>query len=205
MQRLKVIHFLSVVYILSLLSTLFFVVSDIYPDPAEYPERVHVTLYLDRNFDEFETELTMQAALEWSKATNHRVEYDVIQLPTREKINYKNSVFIAKRSIDDPQVILMDLAGGNQTLGVYEKRGLPHITIVGERVNYNNFKEIMLHELGHSLGLEHLEGLENIDALMFPYTDMNINGLIVPTGSDHITSKDVKQFCELYHCDPAHL
>lgn len=205
MKLLKIINYLSFAIILSLLLILFGFVSKIYPDES-YPDHAHITLYLDRNFVDYETDAITQAALEWSEATGHIVEYDVIQLPTSEGIKYKDSLFIVKKSPDDPQIILMDFAGQNITLGVYERQGLPSISLITDRLDDSNFKEVVLHELGHSLGLAHLEGVENIDALMFPYTNVELdNGEIIPAGSDHVTEKDLIAFCKLYRCDVSKL
>ncbi len=201
MSRLKVIHCLSLATIVALILVLFNFVSEIYPDTPEYPKHAHITLYLDRNFSEDESEIIMQAALEWTRATNHIIDYDVVQLPSKEKIYFKDSVFITKRSIDDPQIILMDFTGKNKTLGVYERRGVPYISIVADRLHSEDYKEVVLHELGHSLGIGHLEGDENIDTLMYPYTSINVDGIVIKTGNSHITKKDLIAFCKLYHCD----
>lgn len=202
MKLLRVIYYLGLTITLSWLLVFYTIVSEIYPGQSAYPSHAHITLYIDRTFDNMETDAIMKAAWEWSEATNHIIEYDIIQLPTKEKVKHKNSIFIVKRSPDDPQIILMDLVGHNETLGVYEKNRLPTIAIVSERLNDSNYKEIVLHELGHSLGLEHLESLEDLDALMFPYTNMKLeDGTIIPTGSEFITKKDLIQFCKLYHCD----
>ncbi len=202
MKLLRVVYYLGFAITLSLLLVFYGVVSDIYPGQATYPDHAHITLYIDRTFDEMETDAIMKAAWEWSTATNHIIEYDIIQLPTKEKIKYKDSVFVVKKSPDDPQIVLMDFTGHNETLGVYEKHYLPTISIVSERLTDSNYKEIVLHELGHSLGLAHLESLDDLDALMYPYTNMKLeDGTIIPTGSEFITQKDLVQFCKLYHCD----
>lgn len=206
MKLLKIINYLSFVITVSVLLTLFFFVSQIYPGDEPYPDHVHITLYLDRNFYDYETDAITKAALEWSEATNHIVEYDIVQLPSEEPIKYSNSLFIVKKSPDDPKILLMDFASKTETLGVYDRQGLPSISIVTERLADDNYKEVVLHELGHSLGLAHLEGQDNMDALMFPYTNIELdNGDIVPSGSDHITEKDLVAFCKLYRCDVSKL
>lgn len=206
MKLLKIINYLSFAVTLSLLLVLFFFVSEIYPNKEPRPDHVHITLYLDRNFYDYETDAITKAALEWSEATNHIVEYDIIQLPVEGKIKYSDSLFIVKKAPDDPKILLMDFAEKNETLGVYEPQGLPSISLVADRLADDNYKEVVLHELGHSLGLEHLEGQDNMDALMFPYTNVELdNGDIIPAGSDHITEKDLIAFCKLYRCDVSKL
>jgi predicted Zn-dependent protease len=201
MKLLKILNYLCFGIVLSLILVLFNFVSDIYPD-VEYNNPTHVTLYLDRNFDDFETETIMKAAWEWSEATNHIIEYDIVQLPTKDKMVYKNAVFIIKRSPDDPQILLLDVGNDNTTYGVYTRNPFPTISIVSERLTNEMYKEVVLHEMGHSLGLKHLEGLGNMDTLMFPYTEVEIDkGVTIPAGSDHITRKDLVLFCKLYKCD----
>ena len=70
----------------------------IFPDKHSktYPEQIHVNLYIDREFTEDEQEVIIAAALEWSTATNHIVEYDIIQLPTKDAIELDDSLIIVK-------------------------------------------------------------------------------------------------------------
>jgi len=204
MKLPKVIHYLCLTLILVTILTLYSFVAKIYPGARDWPEHAHVTLYLDRTFDNIETDLITKAALEWSMATNHRIEYDIIQLPTNEPMKYTDSVFVVKKSPDDTTIILMDLEGG-ETLGVYHHDALPSISIVSERLG-DNFKEVVLHELGHSLGIKHLDGMSNLNTLMYPYSQIILDdGTILPAGADHITKKDLIAFCKIHHCDADHL
>lgn len=196
-------NFFILSIVVGILIGLFITLGEIYPGEDSRPDQPHVTLYVDRNFSEAEVDIIVGAALEWSKATNHTVEYSIVLLPTKEKPDLKNAVFITKRSVDDPRIILMDLIGDTQTLGIFEKRGVKYIALVTARLNEDNYKSVVLHELGHSLGLKHLEGNANINTLMYPYMSIIMeDGTIIPAGSDHITKKDLAQFCKLYRCNP---
>lgn len=149
--------------------------------------------------------MIMKSAWEWSEATHHRIEYDIVQLPTDEPMKYTDALFIVKRSPDDPRIILMDLEGG-ETLGVFHHDMLPTISIVSERLGADNYKEIVLHELGHSLGIKHLEKISDLNTLMYPYSNVVLDdGTILPAGSDHITKKDLIAFCKKHHCDADNL
>lgn len=202
MKLLRVINSLCVAFICALVVNLYCMVAEIYPGEPEYPTHAHITLYLDRHFEDYEVDAIVQAAWEWTVATDHRIEYDIVKLPTKEQMRRNNVVFIYKRSPDDPVIILRDLVEHNKTLGLYEGGHLPSISIIADRLDMDIYKEIVLHELGHSLGIKHLESESDMDALMYPYASIALpDGTIIPTGSDHITYKDLVAFCKLYHCD----
>lgn len=172
-----------------------------YDKSKVYPEHVHVTIYLQRDFDDFEQEKIISAAYKWSVATDYRVEYDIVQLPTKEKMQKENVLYFVKISPDHPSIIVMDSLKKATTLAYYDDQyGPPTISLVTDRMLDDRYEEIVMHELGHSLGIDHLDGLENMDTLMFPYTNIIVDGGSIPAGSDHITPKDIEAFCKIHHC-----
>lgn len=159
----------------------------------EYPAHVHKTLYLDRNFNDEEVLIIMQSAVTWTEVTNHIVELDVVRLPTHEMIDLSNSIIILKINSDYPEAIVLDGMNQNSTLGFYNDRGvLPYIALISERIDDYDYQSVVLHEIGHSLGLKHVKGEEGLGTLMYPTINF---------ASDEITTKDLEQFCSLYHCD----
>lgn len=203
---IKLLSFLSQLITLISIFVLFNFTTTIYNKHKEYPTHVHTTLFLDRNFDDTEKDIIIEAALEWGQATNGIVEYDIVELPTKNKVDLKSGVLLVKVSPDYPDIQLLDQYKNSTTLGYFEgRRYSPYIEIVADRISTDKYKAVVLHELGHSLGLEHLEGLDNADALMYPYTSIKIGDMIIPTGSDHVTEKDLIQFCSLYHCNASKL
>lgn len=182
-------HFL----IVFLVVTFYILAVDIYRTPKTYPESVHKTLYLDRSFSQDEVELIVEATYEWNAATEGRVVYDVIVLPAHRKIDVTQAIVVIKVTPDYPKIMLLDFANKNITLGYWEDNEgpIPYIAMVAGRSHDTAFKSVMLHEIGHSLGLKHNEGETGIGTLMYPTID---------EGSDTITPFDVSKYCELRHC-----
>lgn len=162
------------------------------PTSIDYPDHVHKTLYLDPAFTVSEINDITAAALTWSSTTNNIVKYDIVMLPTDDDIDLDNSIFITKTSSYDPTII--GLNGFNSysknTLAYYYGGDrVPYISVVINNIDYRSVKTVLMHELGHSLGLRH--NVE-IGTLMYPTADF---------GADIITPDDLINFCKLYHCD----
>lgn len=153
---------------------------------------VHKTLYLDRTMIDEEFFHFVEAAIEWNDATDGQVIFDVKRLP-QKNINPLDAIIIMDVTPDFPDIILMDNIGSYDTLGVFgNEHGLANIIMVVERIEDAQYTPVVMHELGHSLGLEHIQGADGIGTLMFP----NIEG-----GSSHLTDRDLAQLCKLYHTD----
>ena len=113
--------------------------------------------------------------------------------------NPDESIVIVAVSPEYPDVIQSDTENGNTTLGIYRERyvALPVIELVMDRILDPNTMEIVLmHEMGHSVGLKHNEGMDGIDTLMYPDVILAAN---------FITVTDRENFCKLYNCDPKEL
>lgn len=158
----------------------------------EYPNHVHKTLLLDRQLDSEEVIFITQAAWEWTEATNHIVEIDVVQLPNKEELLNEDAILVMNASPDYPNILIQEAIEKKIILGLYTKQnGLNIIELVSERITDKQYKEVILHELGHALGLPHNEENLGMDTLMSPYIEF---------GTDHITQTDLDSFCKLYHC-----
>lgn len=157
-----------------------------------YKLPVHKTLYLERSIYDEEFLSIVQASIEWNEVTNGQVTFDIKRLPDSD-IDIHNAIIMINVSTDYPEVILLDARRGLITLGFFNhEASLAYIALVSERINEGRFTQIVLHELGHSLGLEHVDDVDGLGTLMYPTIDL---------GSMHITQTDLKQFCKLYHCD----
>lgn len=199
MSKLKISNYLCMLSVTIIIHFIQLNVFKIYA-PHVY-EKHHTTIYVDRGFNNNEVEFIKDAAGEWSFETNHIVDFDVIQLPVKNLI-YSNSLFILKKYSDDPKIIFMDLKSSNETLGFFENKDFPTIHLVSDRLTQENYKEVILHEMGHSIGLKHLTGLDNAFSLMYPYSYIEFNdNVTIPAGSPYITKKDLIAFCKLYKCN----
>jgi len=192
----KYLNYLSFITALVLLCNLFVFVRGIYPAPKEYPNHIHRTIYVERRFDDFEQEQIIAAAMEWTEITNHIIEFDIVQLPSNGRMD-PNGIYINITTPDHPDVILLDKTNGGTTLAYFDHNSrLPYIGMINARITNKDYKAVVMHELGHAIGLDHNYGEEGIGTLMYP----SING-----GSYHVEKLDGERLCKLYHCDPTKL
>lgn len=153
---------------------------------------VHHTLYLERGIYEDQVYHIIAAAMEWNEVTNGDVVLDIKMLP-QQSITPGDAIIFMNVTPDFPEAILLDNFNQYSTLAFYNNdAGLAYIALIDERIVGLNYDAVVMHELGHALGLEHIKGVEGLGTLMYPNIEF---------GSDHITMEDLKQFCQLYHCD----
>jgi hypothetical protein len=161
---------------------------------------VHRTLYIDRRFPIEESQAIQRAATRWTETTNHIATVDVEIMPASiRNENNSETIIVLDVTPDLPAIIATDAGNKGTTCGLFSDREMtyPIIAIVDERIDTSDiFEEVIMHEIGHSLGLPHLEGDNNFNTLMYP----NV-GLMSPT----ITDKDLQSFCKYYHCDASKL
>ena len=131
--------------------------------------------------------------MEWSETTNHVVEFDIYILPSSHQIEISNSIIINKVNPDNPEILIPDSINEFTTLGIYNKNSsIESIYLVAERLDESLYPAVVLHELGHALGLKHNEGPGGIGTLMYPHINF---------GANNITQTDLNNFCYLYHCN----
>lgn len=172
-------------------------------EKPEYPEYVYKTLYIDKEFDQEEVGYIMAAATEWSKATENRVNYNIVVMSSNTKINIDNALIINKVTSTYADVIILDYFFNLnmpkesvikiKALGYYyESKILPSIILVADRLDDFNYKAVVMHELGHSLGLEH----DNSEEAMY-------NSIMYPSAegqSTDITVIDFIAYCKIHNC-----
>lgn len=199
---MKLVNFWVFVLSVIVLAGVWSVAITVWPGPKVYPAHVHKTLYVDRYLDDDTFEAISYAAIRWSVGTNHIIDYDVVRMPItdhKEIADPEASIVIVGVSPEYPDVIQSDTENGESTLGIYKERctALPVIELVLDRIlDPDTLEMVLMHEMGHSVGLKHNEGMDGVGTLMYPD---------VMLGADFITVTDRENFCKLYNCDPKEL
>lgn len=146
------------------------------------------------DFDIEEVDMIESAALEWEEKTNNIITYQIYfnYDGNINKIKDKShSIVVVKLSkFDEATKYYDELSRPNNILGEYERNGkVPRIFLVYDRmIGKTYYKGCLLHELGHAIGLKHIQ---EKGTLMYPQLD---------DGAKYITNADLKEFCDLYHC-----
>lgn len=159
----------------------------------DYVLPVRQTLYVDSSLNDQEEIVIISAALEWQVATHGLVQYTIVRLPTKQDVVPDRAILLISISQYFPEILSIDQQTGSTHLGYYYDHGfVPYIALVSERLDVSNYKTVVMHELGHALGLPHHTGIDGIGTLMYPYINL---------GADTITDEDLDQFCHLYGCN----
>jgi hypothetical protein len=159
-----------------------------------YKQHSHRILYVDNGFSDEKKEIITHAALNWNTRTKGIIQFDVVMLPTQEPLDVVNGIVIEEVSEYDPDILSLDEKNQAITLGYYSGHGhIPSISLVAARIDKDDYHSVILHELGHSLGLNHKIGHDGIGTLMYPSIEMS---------AENITDTDIEDLCKIYECDP---
>jgi Matrixin len=153
---------------------------------------VHKTLYLGHDIYDDQMLHIVAATMEWNQVTNGEVVFDIKKLPD-PKINPNDAIIIMNVTEDTPETIVLDNLNEYSTLAFFnDEQILSYVGLVDDRIPDAEYDAVVMHELGHSLGLQHIQGIDGIGTLMCP---------TITLGAPHVTKEDLHQFCKLYHCD----
>lgn len=153
---------------------------------------VNKTIYIDKNFNINETKYIEIAAHEWQTSTNNIVQYKIVTEINIDKFNIPNkssSIVIKKTNSLSKEVIFYDNKA-RTIIGYCERDKVPiNILIVTDRIDSKEtFISVVIHELGHSLGMNH----NPVKYTLMYHT--------IDYSSYHITYEDMILFCDIYKC-----
>lgn len=161
---------------------------------------VQRTLYLDPAFDPSEVAAIMSGALAWTEATRGIVQWKIRYGGGNEAFDYKgppcaDSLVMIKAESASKLVRKMDeihgVEAGKEALAYTRTTCDLNVTImIWDRIDDTDFFFVALHEIGHFLGMGHIEKLGA--ATMNP---------LLSNAAPCITKADLQAFCAKYDCD----
>lgn len=163
------------------------------------PTTSNKVLFVDSRFNDREVELIKESVNEWELSTNGLAKFKIVldfdvehDYPTVEHI--PNALVAYKAESTDEVFVKMEEEGKvNYTLGLYHYRNhTPTISMVHDRLEHtanDYYRGVIIHELGHSMGLPHFN-IKN--TIMYPTMDES---------SYHLTREDLELFCNYYSCN----
>lgn len=157
-------------------------ISDVYVSRAP-ANPIKKSLYVDGRFARWEIESIHNAAEQWTYETGGLVEFEFVSSMKIEP----DTVIIFKKNHEEEEVQSVDIEIKGNSLGYYSKN-TNIIAVVYDRIySIDLYEEVVMHELGHALGLGHnsIPG-----TLMYPDTSYGITT---------IGPLDVHRFCEMYN------
>lgn len=190
------LSYFSLLIIILIISCTPFLKTATWPESRQSPREQPVTIIVDADFTVPQQILIAQAMLAWEGASSHKVKFKPawnIPKPGPFKnfypLMFDQGIFMWSlpkdpHHLSDSQLEQAKPLGGLTIYGPGENSA--HVIIYAD-LPAKHFYGVALHELGHLIGLNHIDGK----------TVMHKN-----IKSHCITALDAKQLCELYGCVP---
>ncbi len=187
---------------MSIASLLLFISPNNYLIEKSYSTQTVKIIYIDNDFSNTEIRYIKMAANEWENESKKIIKFEFVnnkdEAEYLEKIKYKYSelpveiINFKKISNEDKITLFLDKEVGGKIVGFYDDESRQtSILLVTDRLDsLKKLKSIILHEIGHSLGLKHIK---HKNTIMHSTQSKS---------SDDITIKDLEEFCNLYYCEP---
>jgi len=132
-------------------------------------------VYIDKDFTFAEKEEIHMAFYEWNKALNGYARFNIVsndfsgkyESPELDAMNVTGQgIIVYRMTSDNPVIQAADDSG--RMLAFVPDLGSHEVFVVADRIGTRKLSLIMMHELGHDLGLTH----DDIEyTLMFPYAE----------------------------------
>lgn len=159
----------------------------------------HKTVFIDNDFTLSQTTQIINALNNWECSTNNQIRFDIHSytpdMNYSEIYAYNNPLFIMKVPDTDERIVkagedLHKRKPKNNIVGLYIMNDITStILIVNTDYLDFNIKPITIHEIGHSLGIDHSD---NTNSIMYD---------TISEGAKKITQNDLIALCNLYWCD----
>lgn len=159
------------------------------------PTEVHKTIYVSNDFGLDDMTLIEEAASEWKLETNGIVSFTIIygfDGALYNSLNNKSDSMVMTRAmIDDFIINHLDKNVHSMVLGYFlTEFGVQNILLVpGRMLGDSYYRAVIIHEMGHSIGLPHMD---EDDTIMAPSMDRS---------AYHLSKKDMDWMCRVYYCD----
>jgi len=154
----------------------------------------NIKIYLDQDFGAGDKVAVVEAVEQWQYALNGYFRFEIddhygMGVSEMQEAERGSAWLILKINSKNEMVVGHDLAGKHITLAFVNNIGGNRIFVIRDRINNNQVKGIVMHEIGHLLGASHVN---EDDDLMNPIYD-NANSQCI----DKNTMQQVAQFQHL--------
>lgn len=170
----------------SLLCALMFNVVACMPPLVPSSNHRHFNFFIKPGLDEKQMQSVINAFAEWEINTNQRVSF--VQSSFEDRSSMLIVVYPSKRKDIGTRHHNPTLIGWFDVCGPDNDRCIE----IAFDQNARDFHASMLHEIGHSLGLDHLDNKK--------YQSKTVMTSDTNYASDYLTCTDMQQFCSLWHC-----
>lgn len=155
---------------------------------------VHKRLYVDDMLDKKDVSCVYTAARRWRESTGGLADINIVSVLDGSTkfplVTSVDDVVVRKYTSQSIVVSIMERSYGGILYGYYDDRGhYSEISLVSDRyVNDAQCISVMMHEIGHAMGLVHSE---TKGTLMF--------NMVEEMAAD-ITKSDLIEFCRVFKC-----